>query len=436
MNAAHLEKIFFHYIDTRPEIENIVNTRFFETPEIREAFEIRKEFRTKYHAPPTSSQMKELVKIKGLQEKLSSEKVDILYEVDLSKYDSDWIQETTESWIEFKNLDVSVLDLVQYLKTTKISSENIKEVVQTAKSIISDRNSLDFAFDEGLDFFDPNSHRQTTHQTFSTGYNFLDTVTGGGYSPKTLVVLAGAPKIGKSIFLCNLAAMGIRNGYNTAFLSLEMSDRKIIKRLGANLLNIKVSEYDTKANDAREITNRTKMIPMDDPFKTIGELKIKEFPTSSASVPDMENWLRRVEEIKGIKFKLVVIDYINIMRNWRNPNTENTYMKIKQIAEDLRAMGMRNDWTILTATQFTRGSFNASDVTLEQISESSGLIHTADLVMGIIQDPSMYMEQEYYLKVLANRNGGEKDSKKRFIINYDYMKITEDMNSEIIRLDY
>lgn len=433
MQVTHLEKIFFHYIDSRPEIENLVNSRFFETPEIRELHEIRKEFRTKYHKAPTASQLKEIVKVKGFQEKLSPEKIDALYEINLSQYDPDWIQETTESWIEFKNLDISVLDLVQYMKTTKINSENIKDVVQTAKSIITDRNNIDFKFDTGLDFFDPGSHKQITHSTFSTGFPYLDAVLGGGYSPKTLIALAGMPKVGKSIWLSNLAAQGIRNGYNTAFVSLEMSDRKVVKRLGANLLGIKVAEYNKIAEDTFEIKKKISALNSENPMEVLGSLFVKEYPTSTASVVDVENWLRKMEEMKGIKFRLVVIDYINIMRNWRNPNTENTYMKIKQIAEDLRAMAMRNGWTILTATQFTRAAFSASDVILEQISESSGLIHTVDSLFGIIQDEMMYMNQEYYLKNLANRDEGFKNSKKKFLINYDYMRIIEDLNSEIIQ---
>lgn len=199
MNATHLEKIFYHYIDTRPEIEGIVHSRFFETPEIREAYELRQEFRKRYHKAPTAAQVKEIAKIKGIQEKLTPEKIDILYELKLSAYESEWVQETTESWIEYKNLDTSVLDLVQYLKTTKISSDNIKEVVHTAKSLITDRNNIDFKFDEGLDFFDPSAHRQATFESFSTGYPYLDTVLGGGYAPKTLVCLAGMPKVGKCL---------------------------------------------------------------------------------------------------------------------------------------------------------------------------------------------------------------------------------------------
>ena len=45
-------------------------------------------------------------------------------------------------------------------------------------------------------------------------------------------------------------------------------------------------------------------------------------------------------------------------------------MKIKQIAEDLRAMGIRNNWLIVTATQITRNGYNSSDIGMTDIAES------------------------------------------------------------------
>jgi len=146
----------------------------------------------------------------------------------------------------------------------------------------------------------------------------------------------------------------------------------------------------------------------------------------------VENWLRKVEEVKGIKFKIIVIDYINIMKNWRNPNTENTYMKIKQIAEDLRAMGQRNSWAIITATQTKQSEFDATDLSMNSASESSGLVATVDGMFGIIQDPLMYSNNEYKLKVLANRDEGYKNSYKKFNVDYSFMRISEDMNSQIM----
>jgi KaiC/GvpD/RAD55 family RecA-like ATPase len=431
MQSSHLEKIFYHYIDQRPELEPAVNARFYENPEIRLAHEVRSEFRKRYSTPPTAGQLKQICKLKGIQDQLSDEKIEALYEINLGEYDTEWLENTAEAWIEYKTLDSSVIDLVSYLKTTKISAENVKEVVQTAKSLISDRNSVDFKFDEGLDFFDPESHRQRAQQRFSTGYNYLDTVLGGGYSPKTLIAFAGIPKVGKSMWLCNLACQGVRQGYNVAYISLEMADTKIVKRLGCNMLNISSKEYDAVSEDLSFIKRKLSSISSET-LSVPGAMKVKEFPTSTASVTDIENWLKRMEERKGVKFKLVVIDYIGIMRNWRNPNSENSYMKIKQIAEDLRAMAMRNEWCIVTASQFNRGAFNTNDVVLEQIAESAALIHTVDGLFGIIQDELMYMNSEYFLKTLANREEGLKNSKKRFVISYDYMRIAEDENSEII----
>lgn len=431
MQSTHLEKIFYHYIDLRPEIEPSVLARFYDNPEIRLAHEIRAEFRKKYSTAPTSSQMKQICKLKGIQDQLSDQKIEALYEVNMGEYDPEWLDTTAESWIEYKTLDTSVIDLVSYLKTTKITAENVKDVVQTAKSLITERNNVDFKFDEGSDFFDPTSHKQSILEKFSTGYPYLDTVLGGGYSPKTMIAFAGIPKVGKSLWLCNLACAGVRAGYNVAYISLEMAEAKIIKRLACNLLNIPSREYDHVSGDASFLKKKFGNIDTDG-MTIPGALRVKEFPTSTASVVDLETWLKRMEEKNKMKFKMIAVDYIGIMRNWRNPNTENSYMKIKQIAEDLRAMAMRNNWCVVTASQFNRGAYNTNDVILEQIAESAALIHTVDGLFGIIQDEMMLMSSEYYLKTLANREEGYKNSKKKFNVSYDYMRITEDTNSEIV----
>jgi hypothetical protein len=233
-----------------------------------------------------------------------------------------------------------------------------------------------------------------------------------------------------SIWLANLAASSVRSGYNTAYISLEMRDRKVVKRLGANLLGIKMSEYNKLAHDKVALKAKINNIGYET-MKQPGQLYVKEFPTSTASVLDVERYLLKMEEIGGIKFKTVFIDYINIMKNWRNPNTENLYMKIKQIAEDMRAMAMRNDWAIVTATQVNRSGFDSTDLSMNNVSESAALIHTIDAMFGIIQDPIMHANREYILKLLANRDDGHKNAKRKFDINYDFMRITEDPNSEM-----
>jgi predicted ATP-dependent serine protease len=431
MVSTHLEKIFYHYLMSQRELTNIVKPRFFESDDIKKSYELSVEFIQKYGAAPTKAQLVEVAKMRGMGEDLTEGKLELLFETDLKNYEEDWLTESARSWIEYKNLDLSVYDLISYLKTTKINAENVTDVVQTAKSIINDRNNIQFGFDEGLDFFNPASHLQPTSDTFSTGFPYMDLVLGGGFYSKALFCFIGEMKIGKSIWLANLAANSVKMGYNTAVISLEMRDRKVIKRLGANLLGVTMRDYGVIAEDQVGLKQKLSTVGYET-LQVPGKLFVKEFPTSAAGVPDIEMWLKKMEELKGIKFKVIVLDYINILKNWRNPNTENTYMKIKQIAEDLRAMAMRNDWAIVTATQVNRSGFGSTDLSATNISESAALGHTVDAMFGIIQDEMMHANREYILKLIANRDDGYKNSRKKFLINYDLMRIIEDPDSQII----
>ncbi len=431
MVSTHLEKIFYHYVLERPELLNVVKPRFFRTASLSKLYEIGNNFYEKYNKQPTQQQVKELVKSLGLSEEINDQQISLLYETNLSQYEPEWLKESTEAWVEYQNLDASVQDLISYLKTTQVNVENVKDVVQTAKTIISEQNNIQFGFDEGLDFFNPDSHIQPLSDTFSSGYEYIDTVLGGGFYSKALFCFIGEMKIGKSIWLANLAANSVKLGQNTAVISLEMRDRKLVKRLGANLLGIPMKEYAESARDSVSLKQKLGNLGYSE-LRTPGKLFVKEFPTSSAGVPDVERYLKKMEELKGIKFKVIILDYINILKNWRNPNSENTYMKIKQIAEDLRAMAMRNDWAIVTATQINRSGFGSTDLNATNISESAALGHTVDAMFGIIQDEIMHANREYILKLIANRDDGFKNSRRKFLINYDLMRITEDPNTQIM----
>lgn len=430
MEGNYSENIILRNIIANPNYLEICRPDFFKGESFTIICKIAKKFWDKYHEIPTSAQLKEALRIDGESSSVEGFEIDALYDIDLSKYQEDWLQETTELFIEYKNLTKSAVDAVQYIQKTPVSSENIKNVIETFKNIVLDRNNIDFSFDEGLDFFHPESHKQPTYNTFSTGYSYIDTVLGGGFSAKALYVFMGMPKVGKSLWLGNLAAQAVKNGHNVAVISLEMGDRKYIKRIGSNLLTIPIGDYANNAEDQSSIKSKLSSMSYDN-LKIPGKLFIKEFPTSQASTLDIERYLRKVEEVHRIKFRVIVVDYLNIMKNWRNPNSENTYMKIKQIAEDLRGIAMSNEWSILSATQTKQGDFDASDLTISSASESSGLVATVDGMFGIIQDPIMYANKEYKLKLIANREEGYKNSHKMFKADYRYMRITEDQNSPI-----
>ena len=215
----------------------------------------------------------------------------------------------------------------------------------------------------------------------------------------------------------------IKEGFDVAFISAEMADADVVHRLGANMLNVPLSKYEQFARDPQKV--KKKLASLSGQLIPPGNLYVKEFPTSQATVNDVESYLTTLEDSQGIKLKVVIVDYINILQNQRNPNSENTYMKIKQIAEDLRAMAQRNEWIIITATQINRSGYDSSEINMGNIAESAGLGHTVDFMYGIIQDSSMHLANEYWLKILKVRKGSGKNTKNRYEINYDYMRLTE-----------
>jgi KaiC/GvpD/RAD55 family RecA-like ATPase len=422
MDLNHSENIILRYILENPSYVENCKPDFFKNKGFQEIFALGKQFWLKYNESPSAEQLKEGAKLE--QKSLQPGEVDAVYQVDLTKYQDDWLKETTELFIEYKNLVGSAVDGIKYIQSTPATSENIKDVISTFKNIVIERNNIDFSFDHGLDFFHPESHKQLTYNRFSTGFPFVDTVLGGGFNAKSLYVFMGMPKVGKSLWLGNLAAQAVKAGHNVAVISLEMNDRKYVKRLGANLLGIPVNSYSDVVEDQVKLKKKISSLTYDN-LRVPGKLFVKEFPTSQASSLDMERYLKKVEEANGIKFKVVVIDYINIMKNWRNPNSENTYMKIKQIAEDIRGMAMSNEWAVITATQTKQSDFDSTDLSINSAAESSGLVATVDGLFGIIQDPVMYANREYKLKLIANRDDGYKNAYKMFNVDYNYMRIVE-----------
>lgn len=233
-----------------------------------------------------------------------------------------------------------------------------------------------------------------------------------------------------SIWLANDAANFVRMGSNVVFVTAEMANYKVVKRIGSNLLSIPMNEYDRKSKDKSFIQRKLERVGSG--VLPPGNLFIHEVPTSQASVLDIESYLLNLEEVMGIKINVVVIDYINILMNYRNPHTENTYMKIKQIAEDLRGMASKNNFLVISATQITRSGWDSTDLKMENIAESAGLSHTADMIYGIIQDQVMHSNYEYWLKMLKIRDGEGKGTKCKFEIDYNFMRLTE--TSEIIQV--
>jgi replicative DNA helicase len=423
---VYTEKIVFNRILSELRLFDTVEVKFFEVNEIQKVYEICKQFFLKYKEAPSREQMKHLIKSNKLEEVISLDYIDSLFNINMDDYDPKWLSETVEAWIHWRSLNTSLFEAFTFMKTQKVDTENVKDVVDKVVSMIRDGGTIDVGGDDFLDFSDPTCHKSISYESFKTGYSYFDVTMGGGWIPGTLNVLAGGPKSGKSVWLLNMAANAVKSNKNVMIVTLELLDYQYLQRLSANLMGVTTVEYSNNIDDPVWMKKKIQeTINYGDGFNPFGHLFIKSYPASTASVNEIETFIKKIETTKGIKFDLVAIDYINIMKNWRNPNTENLYQKIKQIAEDVRAMAMRNSWAILSATQINRTNLGNSDMFMTDISESMGLAATVDTLYGIIQTEIMKAENEYIIKALALRNSEEINLKKKFSVDYKRMTIKE-----------
>lgn len=357
----------------------------------------------------------------------------------VGQYTDEWLAQNTKAFGEWQNLMDGVKRVIEYVKLVQpeVTFENCSDMVQKAKAIFQTETNFTLSTEEGHDFYDPVNHQQTQLETRSTGYNFVDQCLKGGWANKTLNVFMGSPKVGKSMWLCNLCANSVKNGENSAYISLEMSYQIVAQRIGSNLFDIPIDEYERHSQDIPYMKQKIKEFYNSGTLVTPGQFVIEEFPTSSKTVYDLEAFLLKYEEkhsteSKPFKFKNIFIDYINIMKDAKNPNSENMYQKIKSICEDVRAMAQRNNWAVISLTQTNRSAYDSSDIGMANVSESGGLIATVDSLFGIIQTPTMRAENIYYLKAVAIRNSGHMGDRKKYDFVQKYLRITENTEEPIL----
>jgi hypothetical protein len=437
MINAYQEQIFFHYILGNQIFLNASKSEYFQNQELRELFDVAKEHALRYKEPPSKEQMVALIRVKGLSEKYTEEQIEGLYNTKalMGQYGEEWLEQNVSPWIQVRNLDNVMRKAIAFMRTTNVTAENASETVEKIRHMLSTETAINFGFDLGSDFFDPTSHLQHRLARKPSGYEFIDLCLKGGWWKGSLIAFLSGPKAGKSTWLGNLALNSVKLGQNTAYITFELQEEIVNMRIGANMFSVPLDDYEEWAKDQDQLKQKIKNFKQGTLIPP-GVLHVKEFGASTCSVNDLRTYLKKAEEVLGMKFDNIFVDYINIMKNWRNPNTENTYMKIKQIAEDLRAMAMEEQWAVITATQTNRGGWETSDLSITDVSESGALLHTVDVLFGIITNAEMKARSEYYLKCLANRVAGYENMKKRYTIQWKYSRIEEDKNSPIQDMDY
>ena len=132
-----------------------------------------------------------------------------------------------------------------------------------------------------------------------------------------------------------------------------------------------------------------------------GKVFIKEFPPATITPNQLKAFIKKFNE-KGIKLDAIVLDYLNLLHSTVG---NNSYERIKNVTEQVRAMSYMFECPIISATQLNRSGFDQDNPELATISESIGLAATADVIASIYQNEEDRELGIIRLGMMKNRYG-------------------------------
>jgi replicative DNA helicase len=379
------------------------------------------EFVNKYKNLPTHEALViNFTESKTLTEPQVRSSIELLNEFKQNKdetVDLSWLTENTEKFCQDKAIYNAIMESVQILddKAEKKSKGEIPKLLSDALGVSFDSNiGHDYIndFDSRYEFY----HRVESRIRFDL--DIFNKITKGGLPTKTLNIALAGTGVGKSLFMCHVAAGCLSQGHNVLYITLEMAEEKIAERIDANLLNIDINELQTISKPDYE--RKFEALKS----KTQGKLIIKEYPTAAASTLHFRALLSELSLKKNFRPNIIFVDYLNICASARIKagGNVNSYTYVKAIAEELRGLAVEFNLPVVSATQTTRSGFTNSDPGLEDTSESFGLPATADFMFALVTNEDLEALNQILVKQLKNRYS-DPSYFKRFVVGIDKPKM-------------
>ncbi|ASV44170.1 DNA primase-helicase subunit [Salicola phage SCTP-2] len=330
----------------------------------------------------------------------------------------DWFYDEYPKFCLHKALEEAVIK-----STELIESEDYDGVEQLIKQAQETRLVKDY----GLDYSDnPKERLQAIKDrsgNISTGFESLDDVVGK-INIGDLVIYAGGPGSGKSLFLQNNSLHHYSvEGKNVMYITLELSPDLCAQRIDSMLLEQPTKRlYENLDATDKAIRKKTQEF---EKHHNGGMIKIKYMPSGSTT-SDIKSFVKDFMVTTGNKVDVLVVDYLDLVNPAQKVQLGDVFQKDKAVSEELRNMSQELEMVSITASQLNRSSVGQDDLDHSHIAGGISKINTADLVLGIIITDAMREKGYYELQALKVRNNNGTGRRVRLGYKESCMKIHDD----------
>jgi len=392
---------------------------YFQDQVERTIYKAIRKFMEKFHTLPTKE---------SLIVDLDTEETDkYLTAIEQEKDETpnlEWLVELTEKWCQERAIHNALMESLSILDdhTGKKQKGSIPKILQDALAVSFDSHvGHDYLEDAAtrFEFYKKVEKRIPFH------LDYFNKITKNGVPNKTLNVVLAGTGVGKSLFMCDLAAAYLMQNKTVLYITMEMAEERIAERIDANLMDVPLDEL----KDMPKVNFDNRMARIN--ARTKGHFIIKEYATAQAHVGHFRHLMNELMMKKKLAPDVVFIDYLNICTSSRmKMGGGGMYEYIKAIAEELRGFAVEFGLPVWTATQMNRAGFNNNDPDLTNTSESFGLPATADFMFALVIDEDLAKMNQMVVKILKNRYGDVNMRNKetgnimnRFMVGVDRSKM-------------
>lgn len=376
----------------------------------------------KYEVLPTKNALLvELETKNSLNQSDFETSIDLINSMNSVPEDLNWLVDSTEKFCQDNSLynALTIVNEIQHNSSLNHEERNPKiPDVGVIPELLRDALGICFDTSVGHDYFEDYESRWESYVKRTAKIPFtieiLNRITQGGVERKTLNLIMAGVNVGKSLSMCTLSADYLTQGLNVLYISMEMSEEAVSKRIDANLMNVSMDDFDTLTGGSykdkiKALASRNK----------IGKLIVKQFPTGGASVNHFNALMEELKTKKGWKPDVVMVDYLGICASSRIQGySENSYQYVKAVAEELRGFAIRWDVAVWSGAQTNRNGWDSSDIEMGDIAESAGLAATADFILAVMETTELAELGQYLAKQIKSRYG-DKSKWSKFPLGVD-----------------
>jgi len=358
-----------------------LKTSHFDMIENSEIFKSLYEYNSEYDSAPNIKELGLFIKnsntvAESMKEDVISQYKEVMLEPPVEN--KDFLISQTEKYIQKEELSSAIFASADLIE----NDEPFEPII----GLIENALSVSFDYDVGLNFGATNSSNDRYDyyteriSGLSIGLPSVDKALGSGMRSKTLNLIVSPSHGGKSALLMSATAEAYLKKKNVLFISLEMTELEISRRIDANLLN-------HPANDLGNLNRKEFNTRLNEITNLAGNLIIKDYSAGTFSVLTLKALLNELKTQEDFTPDLICIDYIGLMNSTRTTiGQTGSYGFFKSIAEELHGFSKTEDTIILTAAQLNRGAFNSLESGLDSVADSLGVIQTADNVIALLSN--------------------------------------------------